>query len=130
MTKPKPSESLRWRVMSKDSWSRALGIGRRGSLGEPFTSTGAISRASSSVASEDEQKTHANVFGANVFVFVCVGVRIPEGFCKGFWSVMCVHVKENMQISGSSNGITYTMPQCSRAIYRLWMLKAVASGDR
>lgn len=43
---------------------------------------------------------------------------------------MCVHVKENMQISGSSNGITYTMPQCSRAIYRLWMLKAVASGDR
>lgn len=68
--------------MSKDSWSRALGIGRRGSLGEPFTSTGAISRASSSVASEDEQKTHANVFGANVFVFVCVGVRIPEVFLQ------------------------------------------------
>lgn len=43
MTKPKPSLSLRCSVMSKDSWSRALGIGRRGSLGEPFSSTGVIS---------------------------------------------------------------------------------------
>lgn len=43
MTKPKPSLSLRCSVISKDSWSRALGMGSRGSLGEPFSSTGVIS---------------------------------------------------------------------------------------
>ena len=51
MTKPKPSVSLRWRVMSKDWWSRALGRGMRGSRGEPFTSPGVMLRTSSSVGS-------------------------------------------------------------------------------
>lgn len=92
MTKPKPSVSLRWSVMSKDSWSSALGIGRRGSLGEPLTSTGVISWASSSVASEDMGDTDVFVFATKSGLYFCVWVC---AFLGGGYGTVCVlHLQE------------------------------------
>lgn len=48
MTKPKPSLSLRWSVISMTSWSKTLGTWIRGVFGEPFISAGAMFRAPSS----------------------------------------------------------------------------------
>lgn len=68
------------------------------------------------------------VFWRNSFVFVCVGVCIPEGFYRAVWSLLCVHVW-NMQIKVvSCNWIVQT--QCCSMIYRLWLLKVVANGYR
>lgn len=58
MTNPKPSLSLRWSVISNDSWSLTLGTWIRGSRGEPFTSV--IAPLPTSTEASIEQKITRN----------------------------------------------------------------------